>query len=706
MNIYGKEIDPFDIVVFVIIIIAIFLLWYYLSSDSNNVLILDRSQDATVFTKYTQTSTVTYDFAFSGWVNIDSWDDTISPNLFTICSTSNTLLTTSNYKFVDSMNSSVSAPTTPPTTIITYKPATYTLTSTVFIISSSGKYQLRSANKSANNISNTYLFLSDNYGVSNWDLVTTNNIINMLTEQANTSLKCAMSDDSKYITIIYTDAAAAPTSYCWSLNSNSILTPPVKKITATTEKFIDISMSSDGQYQTVITKRITTGKLTANSITITGTGTKFTSELEVGDVIFTNVNAIIGTIATIASDTSATLENVAATAVSSAASYNTSGRIYISDDYGSTWTKINKKTEIWKNVYVSSNGKCQVATTNLSAAPYNIYVSQNYGLDTSWNIVRDIIEAPISFAMSSDGAYQYVLTLGNIYSSTESGVDGSWIKKADSNIKVNSSISSIATSSNGQIVVISSGVAYSVTGTTTQSILYMSFDYGNTFIYDSSFGSTSSVAIAYNIRLTGSGNDIYYTNAENTYKISNGGGDSSSRSVDCTPYIGVTLDNSCNLILKLNAGSSAFAPIARIPTQRWVHILININGDNTIVPGDNTSVPNVKKNQYNPIDIYINGDLVSTKFSPSILSLSSARDYYVGGGTRGTTASSKVSDVTTSGYAGKIRDVKITLKSCTPQEVYDMYKKGISKSFFEDLLSYKLKFSLLTDNKESSSATI
>jgi hypothetical protein len=685
MNIYGKEIDPFDIVVFVIIIIAIFLLWYYLSSDSNNVLILDHSQDATVFTKYTQTSTVTYDFACSGWVNIDSWDDTISPNLFTICSTSNTLLTTSNYKFVDSMNSSVSAPKN----IITYSPATYTLTSTVFIISSSGKYQLRSATKT-----NTYLFLSDNYGVSNWDLVNT-----PITTTVDTSLKCAMSDDSKYITIIYTDAAF---SYCWSLNSNSILTPPVKKITATTEKFIDISMSSDGQYQTVITTRITTGTLTASttSITITGTGTKFTSDLEVGDVIFTNGNAIIGTIATIASDTSATLENVAATAVSSAASYNTSGRIYISDDYGSTWTKINKKTEIWKNVYVSSNGKCQVATTSAAAPPYNIYVSQNYGLDTSWNLVRDIIEAPISFAMSSDGAYQYVLTIvtgtggtvtGYIYSSTESGVDGSWIKKADSNIIVNCSI---ATSSNGQTVVISSGVASS----TTNSILYMSFDYGNTFIYNSSFVYNSSlvsgVATAYNIRLTGSGNDIYYTNnAEKTYKISNGGGDTSSRSVDCTPYIGVTLDNSCNLIL--NVGSSAFAPIARIPTQRWVHILININGDNTIVP-----------TKPNPIDIYINGDLVSTKFSSTVLSLSSAHDYYVGGGTRGTTASSKVSDVTTSGYAGKIRDVKITLKSCTPQEVYDMYKKGISKSFFEDLLSYKLKFSLLTDNKESSSATI
>lgn len=684
MNIYGKEIDPFDIVVFVIIIIAIFLLWYYLSSDSNNVLILDHSQDATVFTKYTQTSTVTYDFAFSGWVNIDSWDDTISPNLFTICSnsTSNTL-TTSNYKFVGA-----------PTTIITYTPATYALTSTVFIISSSGKYQLRSATKSPN----TYLFLSDNYGVSNWDLV------NTPITTVNTSLKCAMSDDSKYITIIYTDAAF---SYCWSLNSNSILTPPEKKISATTEQFIDISMSSDGQYQTVITKRITTGNITTTA-SITITGTKFTSELEVGDVIFTNGNAIIGTIATIVSDISATLVSVAAIAISTAA-YQTSGRIYISDDYGSTWTKINKKTEIWKNVYVSSNGKCQVATTNLSAAPYNIYVSQNYGLDTSWNIVRDIIEAPISFAMSSDGAYQYVLTTGtgtgNIYSSTESGVDGSWIKKADKKIIVNSS-SSIATSSNGQTVVISSGVAAS---SVTNSILYMSFDYGNTFIYDSSFGSTSSVATANNIRLTGSGNDIYYTESDSatgsiyiaaTYKISNGGGDTSSRSVDCTPYIGVTLDNSCNLILKLNAVSSAFAPIARIPTQRWVHILININGDNTIVPTD------VKKTQYNPIDIYINGDLVSTKFSPSILSLSSAHDYYVGGGTRGTTASSKVSDVTTSGYAGKIRDVKITLKSCTPQEVYDMYKKGISKSFFADLLSYKLKFSLLTDNKESSSATI
>ena len=678
MNIYGIEIDHFDIVVFVIIIIAIYLLWYYLISDSNNVLILDHSQDATVFTKYTQTSTVTYDFAFSGWVNIESWDDTISPNLFTICNSNSTTLTTSNYKFVGA-----------PTSIITYPPpaTSYTLTSTVFLVSSTGKYQLRSANNSSN--TNTYLFLSDNYGVSNWDLVTTP--IPMLTTQ-NTSLKCAMSDDSKYITIIYTDAAAAPTSYCWSLNSNSILTPPVKKISAP-EQFIDISMSSDGKYQTVITKRNPTGKITASttSITITGTGTQFTSDLEVGDVIFTNGSAIIGTIATIVSDISATLVSVAAIAISTTTAYQTSGRIYISDDYGSTWTKINKKTEIWKNVYVSSNGKCQVATTNSSAA---IYVSQNYGLDTSWNLVRDIIEAPISFAMSSDGAYQYVLTIGYIYSSTESGVDGSWIKKTDTNILNNSSI---ATSSNGQIVVISSGAASKVNNSiTTQSILYMSFDYGNTFIYNSSFGSTASIAIANNIRLTGSGNDIYYTDATTTsvtYKISNGGGDSSSRSVDCTPYIGVTLDNSCKLILKTGSGS-VFAPIARIPTQRWVHILININGDNTIVP------PTTPKN---PIDIYINGDLVSTKFTSEMLSLSSAHDYYVGGGN---TASSKVSDVTTSGYAGKIRDVKITLKSCTPQEVYDMYKKGISKSFFEDLLSYKLKFSLLTDNKESSSATI
>jgi len=109
-----------------------------------------------------------------------------------------------------------------------------------------------------------------------------------------------------------------------------------------------------------------------------------------------------------------------------------SENIYISSDYGVTWTNVSDPTDgfqdrNWQGVSMSSDGKYQTAIDSGG----DVYRSNNYGLN--WAIVtQDIMinKEWISVCLSATGQYQTILeTHGSIYISNDYG--GTWFIVAD-----------------------------------------------------------------------------------------------------------------------------------------------------------------------------------------------------------------------------------------------------------------------------------
>ena len=92
-------------------------------------------------------------------------------------------------------------------------------------------------------------------------------------------------------------------------------------------KYITIEFNKE--IEKTVFKSIT-GTIIAStsSNVITGTGTKFTSELAVGNVLYNNDNKVIGTIAAISSDTKLTLTSKALTVVTSASVSKRDDKVY------------------------------------------------------------------------------------------------------------------------------------------------------------------------------------------------------------------------------------------------------------------------------------------------------------------------------------------------------------------------------------------
>lgn len=150
---------------------------------------------------------------------------------------------------------------------------------------------------------------------------------------------------------------------------------------------------------------------------------------------------------------------------------STAGYIYVSNDYGNTWTpRITDTTRIWRGVAVSADGKYQTACHNNGF----IYVSNDYG--NTWT-ARDSSRYWNGVAMSSDGRYQTAvggLYVGgpatnyiNIYISSDYGV--TWTARASANAWV-----CVAMSSDGKY-------RYAGNNLAGNGSLFKSSDFGNTW---------------------------------------------------------------------------------------------------------------------------------------------------------------------------------------------------------------------------------
>jgi hypothetical protein len=161
------------------------------------------------------------------------------------------------------------------------------------------------------------------------------------------------------------------------------------------------------------------------------------------------------------------------------------------------------------------------------------------------------------------------------------------------------------------------------------------------------------------------------------------------------------------------------------PIGEPVNIVLNYNGDDDIDVDKNETVydPTTNKNIpiYNPdsdtfyngskraLDVYINGLLNNTIIidtltnstsdanSPYITYLDASMNYITTNGNHMIVGDNQTAAATLDGTISNAAFIK---NGCSPQDVRNIFNQGNSGSILENLLSYKLRFSLLEDNKE------
>ena len=165
------------------------------------------------------------------------------------------------------------------------------------------------------------------------------------------------------------------------------------------------------------------------------------------------------------------------------------GYIYTSNDNGDTWIQITTDTvRNWTSVVVSSTGQYQSACVWES----NIYVSNDFG--NTWNskVSNDRWR---SISMSTTGAYQMSVSNTNIYASTDFG--NTWNRIT--NLTTNGYMFSVSVSSSGQYQTIISSY---FTTTSTPGSIYVS----NSSTYPWAVDNINNVITASGFNLNMSGN--------------------------------------------------------------------------------------------------------------------------------------------------------------------------------------------------------
>lgn len=190
--------------------------------------------------------------------------------------------------------------------------------------------------------------------------------------------------------------------------------------------------------------------------------------------------------------------------------------------------------------------------------------------------------------------------------------------------------------------------------------------------------------------------------------------------------LSLTIDNNGNLGVSYFINSSnQMTTIMLFPIAEPVNIVLNYNGDDDIDADKSETVydPTTNKNipVYNPdsntfyngskraLDVYVNGLLNNTVLIDTLTnSTSNSNSPYV------TYMDASMNYITTNGNQLVIGDNQTTAMSldgmisnatfikngCSPQDVRSIFNQGNSGSILENLLSYKLRFSLLEDNRE------
>ena len=189
----------------------------------------------------------------------------------------------------------------------------------------------------------------------------------------------------------------------------------------------------------------------------------------------------------------------------------------------------------------------------------------------------------------------------------------------------------------------------------------------------------------------------------------------------------LTLDASGNLVVTtIVATMTVKTNIILFPIEEAVSIVLNYNGDDDIDPDKNETVydptTNTQISIYNPdaktfyngskraLDVYINGLLNNTisvdtltnsktepDSSPYITYMDASMNYITTNGNQITVGDDNKSVI----VDGTISNAEFIKDGCSPQNVRDIFNQGESGSILENLLSYKLRFSFIEDNKET-----
>ena len=171
-----------------------------------------------------------------------------------------------------------------------------------------------------------------------------------------------------------------------------------------------------------------------------------------------------------------------AVSVSSTGQYQTAiargqpnGNVYLSSNYGRTWSPINTGATAnsnWSSVAMNATGQYQVATI----ANGTVYNTRTYG--SSWSAISSVVTANwSSSAVSTTGQYQVVCaTGGNIWLSNNFGSSWSQVTGLVNQVTPSLAWNGLAVTSNGQYML----------ATVYNSRIYYSINYGQTWNQSSS----------------------------------------------------------------------------------------------------------------------------------------------------------------------------------------------------------------------------
>jgi hypothetical protein len=193
-----------------------------------------------------------------------------------------------------------------------------------------------------------------------------------------------------------------------------------------------------------------------------------------------------------------------------------------------------------------------------------------------------------------------------------------------------------------------------------------------------------------------------------------------------SPILSLTIDASGNLVVSYPFLSSTHkTSIMLFPIDESVNIVLNYNGDDDIDPDKNETIYDPTTNTnipiYNPdantfyngskraLDVYINGLLNNTIPIDTLTNSKAAPDSpapYI------TYMDPSMNYVTTNDNQvvvgiennqlnnSTISNATFIKHGCSPRDVENIFNKGQHGSILENLLSYKLRFSFVEDDKE------
>ena len=250
-------------------------------------------------------------------------------------------------------------------------------------MSANGQYQLVGAS--------AYYYTSSNYGIS-WTTSTPSSI-------GITSV--AMSSTGQYQLITFgtnttnTNTATNSTNIYASSNygsSFSFITPTINNIDCQC-----IALSATGQYQVVGYGGSSQGNIYLSS----NYGSSWIQPSGISNLYFKTVS--------ISANGQYQTAAIGCRQGGSAVAGTTTGNIYSSTNYGSTWSAVGPTTLSWQSISMSANGQYQVACSSSSGTGTTgtIWFSNNYGNLYSWTQLNTNNNVWNSVSISSNCQYIY-----------------------------------------------------------------------------------------------------------------------------------------------------------------------------------------------------------------------------------------------------------------------------------------------------------